>query len=359
LRRLPLLPLFGLLLLACTPDFDNETTVKDLRVLGGSADPPEVLLDLGPTSMLPDLCPSEGTLTALLAEAAMRVPASLPTITVRPMVVDPQGAGRPVHYRAVACVSPTGGIGEQGGGGNMMPGGVRQTVGRGVCPDNAPLLGEGDATPPPGSLMPKIEVPLTLTPDLLMAALKQDQLGLIYGLALTVQVTASAGPEQAVVRKRVLISDRLTPEQTPNQNPITPGVSYRKTEDDPLVPYDPAQPPMVRLGEKLRIQPSPGTKETYPTRIGDRHTGCVHTQTVTEALRFAFYATAGTFSPDTTTTEPPVFRDPAPDPHRLESVYEAPKELVPGQSDLVHVWIVTRDERVGSSFIELTLRLVP
>jgi hypothetical protein len=356
LRRLLLL---GLLLVACTPNFDDETTVKDLRVLGVSADPPEVLLDLGPTSMLPDLCPSEDTLRTLFAEAAMRAPASLPAMTVRPMVVDPQGGGRPVHYRAVACVSPTGGIGEEGGGGNMMPGGVRQTIGRGVCPDNAPVLGEGDVSPAPGSLMPKIEVPLTLTSELLMAALGQDPLGLIYGLAVTVQVTASAGPEQAVVRKRVLVSGRLTPEQLPNQNPIIPGVSYRKTEDDPLVPYDPAQPPMVRLGEKLRIQPSPGEKQTYPTRIGDRHTGCVHTQSVTEALRFAFFASAGTFSPDVTTTEPPVFRDPGPDTHRLESVYEAPKELLPGQTDLVHVWIVTRDERVGSSFIELTLRLVP
>jgi hypothetical protein len=351
--------LIALALLGCTPNFDNETNVKDLRVLEVSADPPELLIDGGPLSSQPELCPSAPTLQALGAELAMHIPAALPTMTIRPLVVDPQGGGRPVHYRAVACVSPTGGVDQEGGGGNMMPGGVRQTIGRGTCPDNAPLLAEGDASPAPGSLTPRIEVPLPLTTNLLVAGLGQDPLGLVYGLALTVQVTVSAGPEQAVARKRVLITSRLTPDQVANQNPLIPAVAYRNTKDDPLSPYDPAQPPMVHLGEKLRIQPSPGDKQTYPTRVGDRHTGCVHTEIVNEALRFAFFATAGTFSPETTTTEPPVFRDPGPDPHRLESVYEAPKQLLPGQSDLVHVWIVTRDERVGTSFIELPLRLVP
>jgi hypothetical protein len=279
-------------------------------------------------------------------------------MTVQPLVVDPRGAGRPVHYRAVACVSPTGGIDEQGGGGNMMPGGVRQTIGRGACPADAPVLAEGDATPAPGSVTPSIAVPLSLTDNLLAGALLQDPLGLVYGLALTVQVTVLAGQEQVVVRKRLLVSARLTPDQVPNQNPIIPAVSYRRTEDDPLVPFDPGQPPMVRLGEKLRIQPSPGYKQTYPTRVGDRHTGCVHTESVTEALRFAFFASAGTFSPDTTITEAPIIRDPGPDPYRLESVYEAPKEM-PAGDGLVRVWIVTRDERTGSSYIELPLRLVP
>jgi hypothetical protein len=352
--------LVGLLLLGCAQGFDNETNVKDLRILAVPADPPELLIDGGPMSMAAELCPTPDVLKGLKAELATHLSAhALPTMTLHPLVVDPQGNGRPVHYRAVACVSPTGGVDEEGGGGNMMPGGVRQTIGRGACPDNAPLLAEGDASPAPGSLTPKFEVPLPLNPDLLVAGLGQDPLGLLYGLALTVQVTASAGQEQVVVRKRVLVTARLTADQAPNQNPVIPFVSYRKTENDPETLYDATQPPMVHLGDKLRFQPSPGIKETYPTRIGDRHTGCVHTETVTEALRFAFFATAGTFSPDSTNTEPSVFRESGPDPHRLESVYEAPKTLLPGQSDLVHVWIVTRDERVGSSYTELTLRLVP
>jgi hypothetical protein len=354
LKRLALL----LLVVGCTPDFQNETTVQDLRILAVTSEPPEVIVDSGPTSMEAQLCPSDEKLKALFAEAAMHAAVPLPVMTVRPLVVDPRGGGRPVHYRAVACVSPTGGVDEQGGGGNMMPGGVRQTIGRGACPDNAPVLGEGDVTPAAGSVTPEISVPLSLNADLLTAGLLQDPLGLIYGLALTVQVTATAGPEQVVVRKRVLVTARLAPDQVPNQNPLIPAVSFRKHVDEELVPFNTLEPPTVRLGEKLRLQPTAGDKQTYPTRIGDRHTGCVHTESVSEALRFAFFASAGTFSPDSTTTEAPVFRDPGPDPHRLEAVYEAPKEM-PAEGANVRVWIVTRDERLGSSFIELPLKLVP
>ena len=144
----------------CTPDFEDESTVKDLRILGVSADPPEVLFSGGPISQQAQLCPRAEVLMALTQEIAMNLPsASLPVVTLRPLVVDPRGAGRPVHYRAVACVSP---VAEQGGGGNMMPGGVRETIGRGACPDNAPVLGEGDAVPPAGSVVPPIEVKMTL-----------------------------------------------------------------------------------------------------------------------------------------------------------------------------------------------------
>jgi hypothetical protein len=249
------------------------------------------------------------------------------------------------------------------GGGGMAPGGVRQTVGRGTCPDNAPVLGEGDAVPPADSVLAPIELMLMPTPALLTSAFLADPLGAIYGLPLTVQLTVSAGGQQVIARTRVLFDLRLTADQQPNHNPLIPQLSWRHTEDDPLAPFDlanpRANPPQVRLGEKLRIQPTAGDKDMYPARIGDRTNGCTTIQPEIEALRFAFYATAGKFSPEATNTEPPVFRAPAPDPHRLESVYEAPKQLLPGQSDLVRVWVVTRDERVGSSFVEVVVKLVP
>jgi hypothetical protein len=46
----------GILLLAlagCTPEFDNATTVKDLRLLAVSTDPPEILIDLPAIMMNP------------------------------------------------------------------------------------------------------------------------------------------------------------------------------------------------------------------------------------------------------------------------------------------------------------------
>jgi hypothetical protein len=350
------------LLAGCTPDFDDVTTVKDLRILGVNVDTPELLFDGGPLALQPELCPTEATLLTLANDLAARVPPALPVLLVRPLVVDPHGAGRPVHYRVVACVSPTGDLTDEGGG-NNMPGGVRQTVGRGACPADAPLLGEGDAVPAANSLVAPFVVKLTLTRDLLVQALTQDPLGLIYGLPLTMQVTASAGEEQAIARKRVLLTVRLSPDQAPNTNPFIPSVVHRQTDEGPSMPFDLSDPlrdpPQVHLGQELRIEPRAGDKESYPTRVGDRHTGCVHTEATHEALRYAFYASAGKFSPDATNTEPPVFRAPGNDPFRLQSVYEAPKTLLPGESDLVRLWIVTRDERAGSSYVELALRLVP
>jgi hypothetical protein len=346
---------------ACTPDFDDEAIVKDLRVLGVSADRPEVLFPGGPVSMQPMLCPDQNTIVALVTELMMRLPESLPIVTLRPAVVDPQGGGRPVHYRAVACVSPAGTIDEPGGG-NMMPGGVRQTIGRGACPDNAPALGEGDAAPPANAVLAPIEIQLPLTREILLAAFQQDFLGIIYGLPLTVQVTVTAGGEQAVVRKRVLLATELIAGQAPNRNPVVTAVSYRSGETGEPKFFDltdpQAAPPTLRLGEKLRLEPFFDGKEAYPTRVGDRTTGCVHTEQTVEAVRFAFFATAGHLDPPVTNTEPPVFREPGNNPHRLETEYEAPKALLPGESDLVRVWVVARDERAGSSFVEVALRLV-
>jgi hypothetical protein len=346
---------------ACTPDFDDVTTIKDLRVLGVAADTPELLFDGGPMSMAPTLCVDLPTLQALDAELGMHLPQSFPTVTLRPMVADPAGMGRAVHFRAVACVSPAGTLNPEMMG--MGPGGVRSTIGRGECPADAPVIGEGDATPAAGSVLAPIEIQLAPTAPLVVGAFLADPLGAVYGLPLTVEITVSAGGEQAITRKRILIAARLTADQMPNQNPVITQLNFRHTEDDALAPFDlqnpRGNPPQVHLGGKLRIEPVAGTKEMYPTRVGDRTGGCTSIQPETEALRYAFYATAGTFSPDATNTEPPIFRSPGPDLHRLESVYQAPKELLPGQSDIVRVWIVNRDERAGASIVEVALQLIP
>jgi hypothetical protein len=349
---------------ACTPDFESEQIVKDLRVLGISADTPEILLEGGPLSMQEHLCLRDEVIPGLIAELAMHLPETLPTVTLRPLVADPHGGGRPVHFVAVACLSPTGAQTEEGGG-NNMPGGVRETVGRGACPDDALVLGQGDSMPAANAATVPIEVRLPLTSALLLAAVRQDPLGLIYGLPITVQLTVSAGEEKVIARKRVLVTTRLTAEQVPNHNPVITRLVHRKDENDrdgvPFDLEDPLREPLLlHLGEKVMIEPVQGDKEMYPARVGDRNTGCVQTKPAVEALRYAYFATAGGLSPDTTNTEPPVFRGPATnDQHRLATTYEAPKALLPGESDLVRIWVVNRDERAGASFVEIALRLVP
>jgi hypothetical protein len=350
-----------LLLGACTPDFEDLTHVKDLRVLGVGADTPELLVESGPIAMQPHLCPDPATSMALRAEVAGHLPAQFPTVTLRPLVADPHGGGRPIHYTVVACVSATGTQDPEAGGGGMRPGGVRDTVGRGVCDAPAQLM--GDVTPAPGEVTVPIEVRFPLSPELLLAAVADDPLGIIYGLPLTVQVTVSAGDEQVIARKRILFTLRLTPDQAPNQNPLIPQLSFRRGSDGAPMMFDlanpGAMPPEVHLGEELRIEPAAGTKEMYPTRIGERATGCTNIERETEALRYAFFATSGTFAPRTTNTEPPLILTDVPAAHRLESTYRAPKVLAADENPLVHVWVVTRDERAGASWVEVLLRLVP
>jgi hypothetical protein len=352
-----------LLLGACTPDFEDLTHVKDLRVLVVGADTPELVLESGPTAMQPRICPDGPTSMALIAEAMGHLPAQPPVVTLRPLVADPHGGGRPVHYSVVACLSATGTQDPEGGGGGggMRPGGVRDTVGRGLC--DGPALVEGDATPAPGQVTVPIEVKFQPTAELLEKAFVADFLSLVYGLPLTVQVTVSAGDEQVIARKRILFTLRLAPDQTPNQNPLVTQLSFRRGEDGAPTVFDlqnPAtMPPEVHLGEELRIEPTVGIKEMYPTRIGDRTTGCTTIERETEALRYAFFATSGTFAPHTTNTEPSIILENVPPEHRLESTYHAPKVLAPDENPLVHVWVVTRDERAGASWVEVLLRLVP
>ena len=50
---------------------------------------------------------------------------------------------------------------------------------------------------------------------------------------------------------------RLTPEQTSNQNPLIPALWYRPDDDNATpAPFDPAQPPMVKLGRITAGRPT-------------------------------------------------------------------------------------------------------
>jgi hypothetical protein len=361
MRRLVLL----VALAGCTPDFDDPTTIKDLRLLAIEADTPEILVDLPTLSLTGVTRPQD--VAALLAEVAAKLPPTFPPITLRPLVLDPHGGGRPVHLRAVTCGNDTSGPTQTRGPGLLMPAGrIRDTIDRDPCPDDSPVLAEENVTPAAevadGSV--PFAVTLVVTRDQLALALAGDPLGAVFGLPVTVQVTASAdgdkGHEQVVARKRVVFDQRLIPQQTPNQNPVVTGLTLRAGDDDPGVRFnldDPlAAPPAVSLGTKVSIEPDRGDTEFYPSMVSDRRTGALSLTFATEALRYAFFASAGTFSPATTNTEPPVVRNPPKRP--LATRYQAPATLAP-EGDLVYVWVVNRDERAGSSHVRVALRLVP
>jgi hypothetical protein len=349
-----------LALAGCTPDFDDITTVKDLRVLDVSADTPEVVVDL-PTLDLTSVSRPED-LTALLAQVTAKLPAMFPPITLRPLIIDPHGGGRPVHIRAVTCDNLAGSPGQVRGPGLVtMAGRIRDTIDRDPCPDDSPVLAEEDVTPPGegGDGTVPFAMDLVVTREQLALALTADPLGAVYGLPVTIQVTATAGEETVVARKRVVFVQRLLPTQTPNMNPVVTGLTLRADDDDPGRRFDLvdplADPPTVPLGAKVLIEPDRGDTELYPTMVSDRRTGALTLTFATEALRYAFFASAGIFTPQATNTEPPLVR--MPPRHPLASRYQAPSTLPP-DGDLVYVWVVNRDERAGSSWVRVALRLV-
>lgn len=332
------------LLLDCTPDFDDPTTIKDLRVLAIEADLPETLIDSVPAPL-----PKSGEDTHCLLTG---IPKSLPTVTLRPLIVDPKGAGRSLSITAWACPNdPTSGNTGQPGGGGV--GSARGTINAGPCPPPGP----GSATialDAPDPSPPGFDFPFAPTPAFAASAFTSDPVGTIFGFPIDITLEVAAGGQSVTLLKRVLYVPRLTPEQTPNQNPVTPGVLvYARRGDDKLA-LDTATPYPVALGKTLTIEPEPAVAERYVHQVVKRGTEtCAQEVVEKETLRYSFYATAGTFTPQGTSSEP--FQIFEPGPVHLESTYHAP--TVMPDDPHVTIFILVRDERGGVSHVERQLVL--
>ena len=84
--RLALAALVAVAAVGCT-NFEDPTTVIDLRVLAVQVEPSEIILD------------------ADISDPAMPTvdPANNPPVTMTPLIVDPTGGGRAVTYTIIAC----------------------------------------------------------------------------------------------------------------------------------------------------------------------------------------------------------------------------------------------------------------
>ncbi len=347
------------LLAACAPDFEDRTTVKDLRILAIEVDPPEILIDVGDLATIETL-PTAADLAKLQA-AAMGLPETFDPVRVRPLVVDPAGRGRAVRFRLVACGNAPPAQGRERDRG---PGGVRDTISRATCPTGSAVVAEGDAVPAgnPPDVVVEMHATFVPTRDLLRGALAADPLGVIFGLPIVIELTVSAGGEHAIGRKRVIFGPRLSADQAPNSNPAIPRLGSRKSREDAPKVLDLAaserELPAVSLGAKLLLTPEREPATPYPARVFKSDTKRLATlQVDKETLRYAFFATAGKFSPASSSTEPSPLRDKPTD--GLTVTYEAPKALGPEAPRTAHVWIVARDERGGSSFVRFALPLTP
>ncbi len=333
-RPLLLVAAFGLL--ACTPRFENATTVIDLRLLGVKAEPPEILIDLA------------------AAAAAGTITDPLPPVVLTPLIVDPKGAARPVQIRVEACPNdPDEAI---MGGMGMRPGMVGDTVSDRPCGDGAVLIADASLPAGPDGTVP-FETTFTPTLPFLIEAARADPLGVELGLPVRITFTVKAGDETVRSFKRILFSQRLSPDHQPNQNPVVTRFFMRQRREDPREPLDATMPPVVPRGTSLRIAVAPAVAEAYSARAFNATERRFYTERVPEeTLRYSFYATRGIFAPSSVSNDPsPLLTNPTTD---LETTYEAPGEaLPPGADPHVDVFVVVRDERAGASFTRTRLRV--
>jgi hypothetical protein len=340
----------GLATAGCA-NFQDETTVVDLRVLGIKAEPPEifVVVDLD----------SQGNVTGV------ETPTDPVTSQLTVLAVDPQGAGmRPVSYSALACPRATDAVtAATGRNGAVCTPNVDGAVPTSldVTPNDAPV-----DTPDLGPVH-EIGVPLSI-PDLaLAAAFTVDTPAATEGfqLPIVVDFQLAAGAQTLEAVNRVIFSQVIPdrPNQMPNQNPQITTITTFGARDAQELPINPTPlpantPAVVPIGGHLWFLPGGAVAESYSTRVltRDNPPQVITQDGIVETLRFAFFATAGTFSiPETSTATPPIF-DPTTTIH-LESQYNAPATL-PANPD-VTFWIVVRDERGGASWVTGQITLTP
>ncbi|MES1171617.1 MAG: hypothetical protein ABUL77_00130 [Bacteroidota bacterium] len=332
-------------------EFDDPSTVTDLRVLAVRAEPSEIILN--------------ATVDTDLSTVV------IPSIQLQALIVDPRGAGRPVTVDISVCANDPSALSPPNNGQDPTgypAGGARTTVGSALC-DGAPTEMtvasgadlSGDTPVTVG--LPAAWVMNAFIADVFPGPDGKPHGGFDLGMPVVFQLTARAGEDVVRAIKRVTFWLRpLSAEQRANTSPVIPGVSVYDQRDAATaepVPgavqtLDPGAPATVP-GTGLWIDPAPADAEPFVTAVLDRTTGqAVPHDVGRETLRYAFYATAGTFSPFETSSEPPPGVTVTTRVH-IESKYQPPPEAQRPAD--VTMWIVVRDERGGASWLTRSLRV--
>jgi hypothetical protein len=354
--RLALVALFAAVTPACA-SFDDPSTVIDLRVLAIQTDPSEIILDRD--------------------DRSTNVP-----VRMTPLIIDPAGGGRPITYTVLACpndpfaAAPPG----PGGGGGAFPsGGARTTVGSAPCDETSDNT--WSLTPEPITFDPAAPTPFTiaLTDNQLIAAFMADvfpdQYGNLHGgfdlgEPVRIQLNIQAGDESLIAIKRILYwGERLDDAQSPNELPVVDAVEIFPARDpdtaEPVGEIEPLVegiPKVIAATDAPWIRPTPARAESYETTVLDADTHKAVPLTVErETIRYAYYATAGTFEPARRSSELPSGFVGIP---TIESQYKPPADLAtiplsPDGRRLVTIWIVMRDDRGGESWQTRTLEIAP
>ncbi len=315
-------------LVAACSTFENEDIVIDTRVLAMSASLPDQVIDIDPAN------PADPVVLLEQVEPS----------TICALVADPS-FDRRLRYAFTLCVF------------NRSE----------RCVDGSPhvLLAAG-VIDDPDVTVPAPQLCATVMPDgnllgVLLDALDDDAFGglggIDYNVALQVGGEGVDPSLDLFAGKTMRVTPRIPAARTENRNPTVDQFDVVLDDGVPIpLPMgrcvDQVAPVELATTQRVRITPveSADARETYvlPTIDGD-------SRTFTESLTYQWMAGAGSYSSGSTGGP----RDFAGNPAELHSDFRAPKaEDVAGVTD-VPLWIVQRDERLGSQWYESCVRVVP
>jgi len=305
----------------CDAGFEARSIVIDLRTLALTMDPPEVVADFDPMN-------PQGLV--------------IPETAVTALVADP-GSDRRLNWAMQLC-APTDSLRCDDPTATIIP------------------VAEGVAEDPESAAGADVSATFTPTLQLLEESVRLDELagfaGVGVGLSLEVwPETGTRGPDSVFAAKKMIYAARRPAERVANQNPSFGELTA--TIDDVEQPFAPGrcadpgtQPLVVAPDTRVRLEPvePDGIREDYvlPTFDND-------VVMLTENMRYAWFATAGSFSDERTGGPTDPFGNVPP----LRSFWTAPAADVaaglPG--GLVQLWVVQRDDRGGASWNEFCVQV--
>lgn len=309
-------------LAGCT-SFDDPDIVVDMRPLAMSAEPPEQLVTLDPAN----------------PPAPVELLAQLRPTLVCALVADP-GVDRRVQWEMRIC---TDALGDRCANPQVV-------VATGVIDD-------------PDTALPAPALCATIEPDgnllgVLVALLEADAFAGLGGLDYNVQLRfGGVGADPALdqyASKHVRVAPRIPIARQANLNPtlIALNASVDGGPDAPIGLgrcIDQVAPLAVRRGQRVKLTPvePPTAREPYLTPTLDGQ-GAMFV----ESLTYQWYASGGGFSSGSTGGT----RDAFGNMPLLETEWRAPTELR-AQTD-VDIYVVQRDERLGSRWFTTCVRVV-
>ncbi len=307
--------------------FDSPNFVRDLRILGIIASPPEVVSDFDP-DMPQNTEVEEVEICALVAD-----PADSRSLQYSFGICPPQRNGRCDDVDQPYLELATG------------------------------TIEDPEESSAPTRMCATIKQSLALQ-NIIEASVALDSLAGFGGVAIQVElyVHPEGSDESTAIygTKRVLYSPRFPKERVANRNPSFAGVSVIRESGIEQVLLEGrckelrSDPMILTMGPRERVQLTPleadGVREDYvlPTFDGE-------VRYFTENLSYYWLATSGGWSRgqsggprNAVGAEPP-----------LDTIWQAPSAEIIGEGASVDLWIIQRDERGGQAWYQSCVKLEP